>query len=179
MYKLFTTLLAILFTAGGFFQLNAQELPMGQEPAAPIEVSDAELEEFVEVAVGTLEIQQQTEMQYPQIIQDAGLTIDKFQEISQAQQMGAANEDIDASEEELNAFDKAMDDIHELNEEAQEQVVAHIESESMELERYEEIAMALQQDQELMQKVQQMLMEAEGMPQQQAPQQQAPPQNYR
>ncbi len=180
MLKVFTAALAIVFMAGNLFQLNAQELPMGQEPASPIEVSDDELEEFVDVAIGTLEIQQQTEMQYPGIIQEAGLSIELFQEISQAEQMGGTLDDLDVSESDLEAFDAAIDDIQQLNEEAQEQVIAHVESEDMELDRYEEIAMALQQDQELMEKVQSMLMQSEGMQQQQQqqPQQQAPPQEY-
>lgn len=172
MYKIFSTALAMVFITGSLFQLQAQELPMGQQPAEPIEVSDEELEEFVDVAVGTLQIQQEAEMQYPQVIEDAGLTIQLFQEISQAEQMGASRDDIDATETELDAFDSAMEDILEIQEETQERVIAHVEAEDMELDRYEEIAMALQHDQELMQKVQEMLMQSQGM------QQQAPPQNH-
>ena len=178
MLKTTTIFMTTLILLLGLSLSQAQDLPMQQEPAEPVEVSDEELQEWVDVFVGVQEINQQIQMQLPPIIEEAGLSIEKFQEIMQAEEMGQAREDIDASESEMASYDEAMDEIMEIQEGAEEEMIEHIEGEGMELERYEQIMMALNQDPELAQRAEELLMEAQGM-QQQPPQQQAPPQDPR
>ncbi len=175
MRKKLTSLFMTVCVLGGFTFAQAQDMPMNQQPAEPIEVSDEELEEFVEVHMGVAEMQQQLQMQYPQVLEEEGIEIETFQEIMQAEEMGAGRDDVDASEEELEAYDAAMEVIMEMEEELQEDVEEHVEEEGMEYERYEEIMMGIQQDPELMEQAQQLMQQMQGVPQNQ--QQQAPPQD--
>lgn len=172
MCKKLTSILMMFFVFGGLPFAQAQDLPMNQQPAEPIEVSDDELEEFIDVYMGVAELNQQFEMQVQQVLQEEGLEVEKFMEIQQSEQMGASREDIDATPEELEKFDAAMEAVQEMEGEFQEEIEEHVEEEGMDIDRYEEIMMGLQQDQQLMQRAQQMIQERQGMPQQQ---QQQPP----
>lgn len=177
MPKLLTTLLTVAFLFAGFSFSQAQDLPMQQEPVEPVEVSDEELEEWVDIFVEVQEINQQLQMQFQPIIQESGLDIQKFQEIMQAEEMGQPRDEIDASSSEMENYDEAMDQIMELQEEAEEEMVEFIEEEEMELDRYEEILIGINQDQELAERAEEIIMETQDIPQQQ--QQQAPPQDPR
>ncbi len=174
MCKKLTSILMMFLVFGGLSFAQAQDMPMNQQPAEPIEVSDEELEEFIDVYMGVAELNQQFEMQVQQVLQDEGIEVEKFMEIQQSEQMGASRDDIDATSEELEKYDAAMEAVEEMEEDFQEEIEEKVEEEGMEIERYEEIMMGLQQDQELMQRAQQLLQERQGMPQQQ---QQAPPQD--
>ena len=172
-----TSVLTALLLLGAFSFAQAQDMPMEQQPAEPIEVSDEELEEWVGIYVGVQELDQQFQMQLPQVLEDAGIEIEKFQEIMQSQEMGQSRDEIEATSEEWESFDAAMDEIEEMQEEIEEEMQEHVEDEGMEWERYEEIMMGIQQDPELMEKAEELIMEEQGMEGQQQQQQQAPPQD--
>ncbi len=171
--SIFTTVMLLM----GFSFAQAQDLPMEQEEVEPIEVSDEELQEWVDVFIEVQDLQQQLQMQLPQVLEDAGIEIEKFQEIAQSKEMGQTRDEIDASSGEWDSYDEAMEEIQELEADFEEDMQDKVEEEGMEWERFEEIEMAINQDPELMEKAQDMIMEAQGMDQQQQQQQQPPPQD--
>lgn len=171
-----TSILTTIIVLIGFSFAQAQDLPMEQEAAEPIDVSDEELQEWVDVFIEIQDLQQQLQMQLPQVLEDAGIEIEKFQEIAQSKEMGASRDEIDASSGEWDSYDEAMEEIEELEAEFEEDMQEKVEEEGMEWERFEEIEMAINQDPELMEKAQDMIMEAQDMEQPQQ-QQQPPPQD--
>ena len=75
----------------------------------------------------------------------------------------------------MEKFESAFEQIQEIEEEMEADLTEAIEDEGMDMDRFQEINMAVQQDPELQQRVQQMIQEAQMQQGQQQPQQ---PQGY-
>ncbi|MGM0530669.1 MAG: DUF4168 domain-containing protein [Bacteroidota bacterium] len=147
-----------------FANLEAQVPQQGQEQQPEIEVSDSELETFAKIMQATQELQKEAQMVLMQAIEDnPDITVQQYQEISQAKQQGG---DSDLSEEEEEAFNSIQQVMQEEQKKMDENVSELLEEHEMEEERYMEINQALRSDKELQKRLE------EFMPQQQ----QQPPQ---
>lgn len=154
------------------------------EAAPDVDVSEQELHEFVDVVMLVQEIQGEYHQEMQARVEDEGMDIEKFDEIYQNMQMGERPEDMDITNEEMESFERANESLERLGEEIEQEVLAAMDEEGLDIsvERYQEINMAIQQDPQLQQQVQQILQEQMGVPPQpqggQQPQQpQQPPQN--
>lgn len=144
---------ALFFTFGAM----AQQLPMQhQQQQLKTDFEQEELEEFVAVYLKATEIQQGNEAVMLQAIEEEELNPQRFNEILTAQQQQQSAGDIDATAEEMAAFNNAAEKIMEIQQEAQVEIQQLIESE-MGGEKYQQIAMAYQQSPELQQKVNELL----------------------
>lgn len=153
--------LSFTFMFFGAFTAFAQEtLPedQQQQQPAPQNFSDEDLEQFVVVYQKASEIQQQNEAEMMQAIEEEDLDIQRFNEILVAQQNQQSPEEIDATAEEMSAFNSAAERIMQVQQDAQTEINQLIEEE-LGAEKYQQIVMAYQQNPELQQKVNQMLME--------------------
>lgn len=177
MYKLFVAIVfAFAFIAcegdGSDDQMSQdqsmqQENPMQQEPTAQIEVSDDELENFLEVSSELQEVQMGSQQEMITVVEDEGLTVDVYNVIAEAEQTGQSTDDLEVSSEDLENYERASEQIAEMEQELEPELEAIIEENGMEMDRFQEINMALQQDPALQQRIQQMM---QGNMQQQAPQ---------
>ncbi|PKD44614.1 DUF4168 domain-containing protein [Rhodohalobacter barkolensis] len=139
-----------------------------QQQAAPqVEVTDEELEEFVDVSTVAQEIQMEAQTDMVTVVEDEGLDVETYNVIAEARYNGQSDEELDVSADDLEKFDSASDRIGEMEEELDEKMAEAIEAEGMDMERFMELNMALQQDQELQQRVQQMMMDSQTNQQQQ------------
>ncbi len=154
--------IAIFVVAFLFVAINANA-QFDQQDVTPASLSDDEIIEFVDIYIKQSEIEQQAQMQMISAIEEEGLSLDRFQEIIQATQMGG---EADATESELEKFQNCMAEITEIEQEMIGKVEEMIVAEGMTMERYEEIFTIINSDPETMQKVQEVLMqrmqEAEG-----------------
>lgn len=133
-----------------------------QQPASPeIEVSDDELMKFVEVSSVAQEVQMESQTEMVGVVEDEGLDVDTYNQIAEAQQSGQSDEELDVSAEDQEKFDRATEAIAEIGQEMEGKMATAIEEEGMEMARFMEINMALQQDQNLQQRIQQLMMEAQ------------------
>ncbi len=141
--------------------------PPQQQPQ--VDVSDDELEVFVDASMNAQTVQAESQQEMVAIVNDEGIGVETYNEIMQAQQMGESVDDLDIPEDDVVKFESAYAQIQEIEEKMQEQLAHAVEDEGMDMDRFQEINMAIQQDPELQQRVQQMIQETQM--QQQPPQQ--------
>lgn len=134
----------------------------GEGQATEVDLSDEELEQFVEAIVSAQELQMESQEEMMEIVEGEGISVEMYNQITQAQQMGQTEEEIDASAEDMENYNNALQKIMEVEERMEPQMVAAIEETGMSMERYQEINMAVQQDPALQQRIQQEL-QASGM----------------
>ena len=137
----------LMFIVTGAYSVHAQEAPDAN-------ISDQELESFVKAAVKVEKIQKESEGEMVKAIQDEGLEPDRFVEINTLQQNPAADTENKVSEKELDNYNKAMKEVQTIQQGVQTEQVKAIEDEGLDVNRYVQIAKAVQQDPDLMKKVQ-------------------------
>jgi hypothetical protein len=160
--KIKYTAIAVLFLFLFSFNLSAQQTPDAQNPQTQQQTSndfnDQELKQFANAAEKVIVIQQETEQKMVQVIEEENLEIDKFNSILKAQQSPDA-EEVDASEEEMQAFNNATQKLIQIQNKVQDDMVQAIEAEGLEPQKYQEIMLAYQSDPELKARIDALLQE--------------------
>lgn len=151
---IFSFVLMLLFSAGAIAQTPMQQ-PQQQQPVKT-DFERQELEEFVDVYVASTEIQQGNEAVMMQAIEEEDLDLNRFNEILTVRQNQQSAEEIDATAEEMAAFNKAAEKIMAVQQEAQAEIEQLIESKTGG-EKYQQIAMAYQQSPEVQERVNKIL----------------------
>ncbi len=147
-------LLAFLFVFAFVFSAAAQQQQM-PEREVRTDFSDEELEMFAEAAQEVQVIQQQNQQNMVEAIEGEGLTVEEFNQMFEAMQNPEAEMEATAEEEE--AFDNAMQAINRVQEEGDREVQEAIEGAGLSYQEYEEIMMAYQQDPEIQQRVNELM----------------------
>lgn len=119
-------------------------------------VDDAELEEFANVFQKLMIRNQEFQQELIGLIEDEGSTVQQYQEMSQAEMNMEEDKFSEAEWKTKKTIDAKIGEIQPKIEEEQKSL---IESSDMGIDRYNEVAAAIQSDQELQQKVQKILME--------------------
>jgi hypothetical protein len=134
----------------------AQETPQTQEDAGQA-VSPEELQQFAKVIPSLQAINQTAQQKFAQVIEQSDLSVERFQELAQAQQSPEAQPSTPATPEEQQSFNQIASAIQSIQQETlaeQEQVVR---SGGLEPSRFGEILVAVQRNPALQQQVQQLL----------------------
>ncbi|GAA5521217.1 DUF4168 domain-containing protein [Aliifodinibius salicampi] len=155
-------------------QQQSQQMPgqMGQQQAAPdVDLSEEEAETFADAIIAAQKVQAGAQQELVSIIEDEGLDIQTYQKIAQASQQGQEPADSVIEDGDMDKFDSANESIKEAQQGIQSDVADAVEEAGMEMERFQEINRAVQQDPELQKQIRQKLQEKMGGMQQQ-PQQQ-------
>lgn len=135
----------------------AQALPQQQQQALPqTDYSDSQIERFVDASVKINEIQQGAQVEMVEIIEGQGLNVETFNEMA-SQQRNPNQEAMSVSDEDKMAFGQAMQQIQALQLELQQEMESAIIASDLQLEEYNEIMQAYQQNPELQQKVHSMM----------------------
>lgn len=153
-------LMALVFV---FAAVSAQaqfEQPPMQQQETP-EVSDEELQVFVDASIKAQEIQTESQMEMIAIVEEEGLDVETYNEIIQGMQTGQDPEELDVSSSEVEMFESAYEVIVEIEQEMETELIAAIEDEGIQLDRYQQIFTAIQSDSELQQKMQQLIQESQ------------------
>ena len=143
-------IMLVVFTTGltGAFAQLPQQLP----EQMPTEVSDNELEQFAHAFREIQVIDHQVQMEMINTVQEEGIDVDRFNQFLSAQQNPA--QAFDATEEELSQFATAYQEIEEIQQKAIKQMEQAIVDNELTTERYQQIAMSIQANPELLQKLQ-------------------------
>lgn len=149
--------LGVLLMAGSVFAQVQQQ----QQQQDIDEVTDEELENFVEVTQTFQEINADIQGQAEEILsEEEDMDFERFQEIMTLQQnpQMAQQADIEQpTEDEQAIIEELQPQLQELGKEAEEKRVTAIEDEDLSMERFQEIAQAIQSDPQMMQRVQKMM----------------------
>jgi hypothetical protein len=117
--------------------------------------SDADMEKFAMAFEQVQSVNQQIQNEMVGAIQEEGLDVQEFNQIQQATQ--AEGEDTEIFEEDMAKFQKSMAAIQKVQTEAQEKMKKVIEESGLELQKYQEIMRAVQEDPAMQAKLQKMM----------------------
>lgn len=147
MFKSVKLKIVFLFVAMiGSFALFAQEN----------EVSDAELTKFAN-AYQEMQVQnQEVQKVMVKIIEDEGMDVQRFSAIQQASM--DPNQKVEATESEMRMHDNAIAKMQKMQPEIEKKVTQKIVATGLTMERFEALAMVIQNDQGLQQRLQTILM---------------------
>jgi len=138
-----------LLLVGGMSTANAQQTPQG---TTQVEVDNANLQRFATAMKEIQVIEQQVQEQMVQAVEEQGLSVKRFNEIAQGQQnpdQASAN----LSSEETQTFQAAVAQIGQIQQEAQGSIESAVEQEGLDIQTFNGIAQAVQQDPALQQQV--------------------------
>ncbi|MDG5768124.1 DUF4168 domain-containing protein [Balneolales bacterium ANBcel1] len=150
---------ALLFV---FFAIPAQaQFDQAPQPQQAPDVSDEDLQTFVDASILAQQIQTEAQMEMIAIVEEEGLDVQTYNEILQGMQRGEDPEELEISSDNVEKFEKASELIGEIEQQMEVELIAAIEDEGLSLDRYQEIFAAVQTNPELQQKMQQMIQEAQ------------------
>ncbi|MFP4164986.1 MAG: DUF4168 domain-containing protein [Chitinispirillaceae bacterium] len=130
----------------------------GETQAA--EVSEKDLQSFVEVNKKMFSIQTELEGQMIQAIEDNGLTVDRYMEIAMKEEPSQETET--ASKDELAKVEKVTQEVESLNENLQKKGLEIIEEMGLTPEKYEVIATNVQNSEENQKRYNELMEENQG-----------------
>jgi phenylalanine-4-hydroxylase len=130
--------------------------PMEQKMEQPTQkdVSDADLETFLNIDRQIQVVNQGAQQKFMGIIEKTDMSIDRFNEIQQAQQN--PQESPDFSEEELETFRSIMQKVSQEQAKLQQKAQEIIKKEGLSLERYQQIRNELSNNPEMQKKLMEM-----------------------
>lgn len=138
--------------------LSAQQLAPDQSgEASNTEISDEQIMRFVDISKKINGIQQQAQMEMVSIIQGHGLDVNKFNQMAQQKQNPQADPALSISDQDKLSFDNAMKDLEIYQMEVQQQMEALVIKGNLELDEFNAIMQAYQQNPEIQQKVNELM----------------------
>jgi hypothetical protein len=124
---------------------------------APDEVSDQELTLFASILQDLEPIQQELQNDIQGVVESEDMNMERFQEILVAMQNPQMADQAEITDEEQEKIGKMQPKVMELQMGAQEKMVNTIEDNGLEVQRYQQIIMGVQQHQELAQRLQKVM----------------------
>ncbi|WOD41338.1 DUF4168 domain-containing protein [Nodosilinea sp. E11] len=137
---------------------QAQTAPAPNE-VAPLEVSDSQIDSFVNAYQAIQSIQQSVQAELVAAVEAEGLTVDDYNVIAAAQQTPEAASAIDPAQAEQ--FVAAVEQVSAIRTSARADMQAAIEAEDLSVEEFEQILTQAQQDPALQAEISQRLVGGE------------------
>ncbi|WP_414550618.1 DUF4168 domain-containing protein [Anabaena sp. CCY 0017] len=139
-------------------QTQVSQVLQAQMPASQGQttVSQEELQQFASVIPSLQEIGQSSQERSAQVIEQSGLSVERFQELSEAQSPGATPSS-PATPEEQQSLNQIAPEIQSIQEEALAQQEEVVRAGGLEPNRFNEILVVVQQDPALQQQLQQLM----------------------
>ncbi len=153
--KLAGFLLTLTMMGGTAAFAQTPQLPQQQQQQQKVEVTDAELSKFAAAFQGIRVIGQQSQQEMMQVVQEEGMNVERFNEIHQASLDPQV--EVEATTEEKAQHKSIISELEVMQASMQKQMEKVITEAGLSLERYEQIAMGLQADRELQQRLQKVL----------------------
>lgn len=153
---------SVFLLAGQTATLAQQQTPAEQnnptvtpEQNTSIEVNDEEIQSFASAFKVVQTIQDESRQKMVEAIEEQGLTIKEYNELLRQQQQPESgdSEASNVSEEKQEQFQQADAQIEQIEQDAQADIEAAITDEGLQIERFQEIWIAVRQDPELQQQV--------------------------
>ncbi len=117
-------------------------------------VSDEELKQFATVYPKVQEESQKAQQKMVGVIEKDGMKLERFNEIQTATMQ---NQKTDATEDEMKTYKKITGELDKLQPEIQKKMQSLITSSGLSVERFQAIAVAIQSDQNLQSRFQEMM----------------------
>lgn len=145
----FTVSLLVLFAVFGVSSVAAQS------SGGSGEVTAEELEQFAAALEQVQSIQQEMVQSTQGAVADSSLEQSRFQELYRAESGGPAPSSAPSDEEQAQ-FDELMGEIQQIQESSNQQMIEAVQEEGLDVQRFNQIARAIQQNPELQQRFQEL-----------------------
>lgn len=152
LFKFFACSLIVFFFSQ---QLSAQMPGGAPQQQQQADFSDDDLATFVKVQEEVGTVQEKAQEQMIGEIEGAGLDINTFNQIMQAEQN--PNSEYSPSAEEKEKYEQIMPKVQEINQGMQEKAMQTMQEEGMDPQQYQQIMMAYQRDPEVKQRIDDMM----------------------
>lgn len=159
MFKMKRKMSALLLCAGLMAGTGAmaqtpppQQVPQQQQQE--VNVTDAELEKFAEAYQGIQVANQDAQKKMIAVVEGEDLEIGTFNEIHQARMQ---NQQVEATDEDLERHARAVEKIEKMQPEIQAEMEEIITDADLTVDRYQQIATAMQNDPQLQQRLQEIM----------------------
>lgn len=119
------------------------------------EITSDELEKFASALGNIQTVNQSAQKEMMTAVQSADMNIERFNELSQAQQN--PNAKVEASPDEMEKFNTASQKVQKVQQNAQAKMQTKIEKAGLTVNRYQEIAAVVQNDPEMQKKLQELM----------------------
>ena len=149
----------VLFSSYPAYSQTLSSVPQSllAQAASPTQVTPEELEKFAQALKQLILIEREANQRMAQAVQEEGLTPERFVQIEQSTQGEGAASAADISAEEKQKYDKALVKVREIVQEVRAKQYQALQSQGLEVERFQEIVAVVQNNPQLEQQVQQML----------------------
>lgn len=137
---------AILGSTAVFAQ-TPQQLPQQEQQMEKVEVSEAELQKFANAFQAITAIGQQAQQEMAGVVENKGMELQRFNEVHQASLDPQA--EVTVTSEEQEQHQEIISELETMQVEFQGEMAKVITEVGLTPERYEQIAMGLQYDEEL------------------------------
>lgn len=127
------------------------------QAASPASVTSIELQQFVQAIRQLQVVDRQNQQKMAKAIEEEGLSPQRFSEIGQGLQNPGTPPATPVSEEEQQKFQKAIEKMDKIQRESLPKQQRAISTQGLQIERFRQIDVAVQQDPVLKKRVQQML----------------------
>ena len=142
---------SLMFAGEAAFAQDAP--PVTQEQLDAVAFSDEELGKFIKANTAAVELQKEGREAVVTTIEEAGLTVDRFNELAQANREKKLDE-VAKDDQEKQAFGDVVRAVIKLQPENKQKVEKAITDQGLTLEKYKEIHTAFQKDKVVQTKVQ-------------------------
>ncbi len=146
---MFTLILALAVGTVGF----AQSTNQGNSNQA--NVSEEQLEQFAAALENVQSIRQEMVQDTQGVVADSSLDESRFQELYRADQGGPAPSS-EATDSEQSEYDQVMQEIQQIQQQSNQEMVEAVEEEGLDVQQFNQIAQAIQQDPELQARLQEL-----------------------
>ncbi|TVR31115.1 MAG: DUF4168 domain-containing protein [Spirochaetaceae bacterium] len=143
------TLMAALVAA-----LGATQDMFPQESTEQINVDETELAQFVDALQQIEQVQMETQEEMISVLNDLDLSTDRFNELYQAEHNPEFELEQPLSDDEEQRYRMAEQELQGIQEDSQVEMSQVVENQGIDIDRFNEIYVALTQDPELQQRVQ-------------------------
>ena len=139
-------------------QGQQQPAPQGQQQAPQAkDISQEELEKFANAVEQIQTIQQESQQQMAQAVESTGLSEQRYKQIDKAQQNPNAEGTSEVSDQEMQKFQQAQSKLAEIQKQSQSKMEQAVKDVGLEVQQFNRIFAAIQQNPELLKKVRQMI----------------------
>ncbi len=149
-FTAFLMLLPLSAAADDMLILPPQALDQDQE------VTDEQLQLFGVSLITIQEIQLEANQRIAEVVEESELSEERLNEILNLQQSDAQTFEEAVSEKELEVFEQTIEKLSEIHIQANEDMVESVENYGFEIEEFNQLAQTIQEDPQLMQRLQNM-----------------------
>lgn len=154
LFKIVALTVTTLILGTGMLFAQVQQQPQMPDLPTSSDVSDDEINQLVSTINELEPIQIQTEEKIGGVLEEEGLSMERFQQMMMAMQNPQMADQLDITDEEMGIVQKIQPTLMEIQGEAEQQMNEKIEENGLTMDRYRMIVMGAQQDPELMERLQ-------------------------